>query len=215
MPRKGIRDRYLGLGLCGNCGTLPLSLGKTSCEQCLIIIRESNKRTRRKLRKSMPPKTKEDATERLERLRQKGRNRNKKIRNQVLDHYGRQCACCNEATEQFLSIDHVDNDGASHRRAVRGHNGGSIYCWLIANGFPLGFQTLCYNCNFAKGRYGICPHETARTLERLNAGDIQQTRESVLGVVGNTVPALLEDQDVDGTVCELSRFKLKETETWH
>ena len=26
------------------------------------------------------------------------------------------------------------------------------------NNYPEGFQVLCSNCNFAKGKYGSCPH---------------------------------------------------------
>ena len=33
----------------------------------------------------------------------------------VLDHYGRACSCCGETEPAFLTIDHVNNDGAEHR----------------------------------------------------------------------------------------------------
>lgn len=98
------------------------------------------------------------------------------LRKSVLDYYGRVCVCCGETTEQFLSLDHIHNDGAEHRRKIRGKNAGSIYSWIVRNKFPAGFQTLCHNCNFAKSRYGICPHEKARASERLSTGDVQQNR---------------------------------------
>jgi len=31
--------------------------------------------------------------------------------------------------------------------------------WLVTNNFPKGFQILCWNCNFAKGMLGKCPHQ--------------------------------------------------------
>ncbi len=31
--------------------------------------------------------------------------------------------------------------------------------WLITNNFPKGFQILCWNCNYAKGVFGECPHK--------------------------------------------------------
>ena len=37
---------------------------------------------------------------------------NKKARENILDHYGRVCACCGELEVQFLELDHVNNDGA-------------------------------------------------------------------------------------------------------
>lgn len=73
------------------------------------------------------------------------------------------CACpgCGERHIEFLTIDHMNNDGAEHRRELgKGtrHCGGSMYHWLRKNNYPLGFQVLCFNCNCAKGLYGECPH---------------------------------------------------------
>ena len=72
----------------------------------------------------------------------------------VLNHYGCKCACCGEQQEKFLEIDHVNNNGAEHRKTVK-----DIVGWLIQNNFPDGFQLLCSNCNQAKARYGKCPHQ--------------------------------------------------------
>lgn len=79
-------------------------------------------------------------------------------RQEVLDAYGRECACCGEDIEEFLSIDHMDGSGAAHRKELGMKGGGQFYGWLRREGFPEGFQTLCMNCNHAKGHYGKCPH---------------------------------------------------------
>lgn len=79
-------------------------------------------------------------------------------------HYGAQCVCCGESREKFLTIDHINNDGAEHRKSI-GQGGSRLYKWLIDNNFPDTFQLLCFNCNC--GRYrngGICPH---KMLERV------------------------------------------------
>lgn len=76
----------------------------------------------------------------------------------VLDHYGRFCACCGEDEPVFLSLDHVNGDGAAHRREMRKRSGASLYALLIKEGFPAGFQVLCFNCNFAKRTGNACPH---------------------------------------------------------
>jgi hypothetical protein len=82
--------------------------------------------------------------------------RNKKYRESVLEHYGNKCACCGETEKMFLEIDHVYSDGSAHRKLV---NGATMANWLIRNGFPLGFQILCSNCNHGKQRCGgVCPH---------------------------------------------------------
>ncbi len=78
------------------------------------------------------------------------------IRQRVIEHYGGKCTCCGELTYEFLTVDHINNDGAQHRREMPGKN---LYHWLINSNFPEGFQILCYNCNCAKGAYGQCPHQ--------------------------------------------------------
>ena len=76
-------------------------------------------------------------------------------RRKVFSAYGgAHCACCEEDAFEFLCIDHVDNDGAKHRREMRGN----ISSWLIKNEYPPGFQILCINCNFSKGSLGDCAH---------------------------------------------------------
>ena len=61
---------------------------------------------------------------------------------------------------RFLSIDHINNDGATHRKDNR-FRGPNIYSWLKAHNYPKDrFQVLCYNCNLAKAHCGgICPHK--------------------------------------------------------
>jgi len=84
-----------------------------------------------------------------------------KLRKACLEFYGGsppRCGCCGERTYEFLSIDHIDGGGNKHRREIGG-SGTAFYRWLVKNAFPKGFQVLCYNCNFAKGHNGTCPHE--------------------------------------------------------
>jgi hypothetical protein len=96
-------------------------------------------------------------TERVK-FRQWGRSSYARIRQEVLTHYGGACRCCGEATDEFLSIDHIDGGGSQHRKRLNRY-GGKMYRWLKALGYPPGFRVLCHNCNFARGRYGYCPHE--------------------------------------------------------
>lgn len=82
------------------------------------------------------------------------------LRKQILAAYGNQCACCGEDTPEFLTVDHIHNDGCKHRRELGAQ---SFYSWLRREGFPKDrFQLLCYNCNMAKAQYGRCPHEDHR-----------------------------------------------------
>lgn len=82
-----------------------------------------------------------------------------KRRAEAIAAYGGQCACCGETTPQFLTIDHINEDGAAHRREV-GYRA-TPYVWLRHQGYPKDrFQLLCYNCNCTKGVYGECPHRS-------------------------------------------------------
>lgn len=84
----------------------------------------------------------------------------RKLRADAFEHYSTtrppSCACCGLATREFLSIDHINNDGNKHR-AVIGRQ--PIYRWLKAHSYPKGFQVLCYNCNMAKAFFKVCPHQ--------------------------------------------------------
>jgi hypothetical protein len=83
------------------------------------------------------------------------------VKRQVMDAYGGcKCACCGEGHLEFLSIDHMENEGAAHRKKLTGdpRNGKNFYYWLRKNNFPPGYQVLCMNCNFALGHNGFCPH---------------------------------------------------------
>lgn len=89
----------------------------------------------------------------------------KRLKLKVLGYYGFCCACCGENNYEFLSVDHINNDGHKHiDKNERRFAGTSLYLWLVKNNFPPGFQILCFNCNFSKGIYGICPHQIAREI---------------------------------------------------
>ena len=64
------------------------------------------------------------------------------------------CACCGETTYEFLQFDHINNNGAAHRRELGKK---SISIVDIRRRIEE-FQVLCANCNFSKGMHGTCPH---------------------------------------------------------
>ena len=86
-----------------------------------------------------------------------GRKSRLALRLDVLIAYGGHCACCGENQYEFLSLDHMNNDGAAHRRTLKTRCEG-VYRQLRQQGYPEGYQVLCMNCNFAKGMHGACPH---------------------------------------------------------
>lgn len=78
----------------------------------------------------------------------------------VIEAYGGQCVCCGEAEPRFMTIDHINGDGAESRKNGEGH-GGALYQRLKMLGFPKDrYQLLCFNCNCSKRQFGTCPHKS-------------------------------------------------------
>lgn len=124
---------------------------ESDCPACCVKRARRNKdRTRRELGDQV--------------IRDGDRQRRIKVRDEAMNHYGGFiCACCGETEPKFLSLDHMNNDGAEHRRGITGKRtsaGYHTYLWLKRRGFPPGFQVLCMNCNHGKRmNNGICPHK--------------------------------------------------------
>jgi hypothetical protein len=119
------------IGLCVKCGVGVPKNQNIMCDQCLIKARSS-------------------ATHYYQ-----------KLKREVIAIYGGVCTCCAESEIAFLTIDHINNDGAEHRRKI----GKRIYCWLKQHEFPSDFQVLCFNCNCGKRiNGGICPHTSSGSV---------------------------------------------------
>lgn len=133
------RQKRLSLGLCRDCGKKPHRKNKFTCRKCGNVAC----------------------------LRVK--KRHKELRLDVLSHYSGgtprcQCPGCKCAIIEFLTIDHVDGNGAKHRKSLGQYrkngirqSGRAILYWLKQNNYPSGFQVLCMNCNFGKGIKRFCP----------------------------------------------------------
>lgn len=135
--KKKRQDR-LAAGMCPECGKNPPTAPNKICDRCLADGRIKDKRRRVKLKR------------------------------QALEHYGKdalRCFCCHEGNPDLLELDHINGDGASHRRSIGGKNsigGPRFYAWLKHNGYPPGLQLACATCNRAKHRFGTCPHQKLR-----------------------------------------------------
>jgi len=96
------------------------------------------------------------------------RSHAREVRLAAMQHYSGAerpfCSCCGEDIYEFLALDHIDGNGNTHRATVCGTKKGGtrFFAWLSKNGYPPGFQVLCFNCNQAKGAFGECPHQRQR-----------------------------------------------------
>ncbi len=82
-----------------------------------------------------------------------GRVRNANLKNLIITTYSLtnppSCAWCGIDDMEVLCIDHVNNNGAEHRKQIR-LLGYSLYQWLKKKDCPKGYQVLCHNCNHKK-----------------------------------------------------------------
>lgn len=157
--RESLRDRTT------KCGHEPY-YAKGLCRKCYRLTRypftkdARNERKRIQYRDNLPL-ARQRSREKNRKYRdvaiERNRLRRKTLRSEVIAAYGGKCVCpnCPETNEKFLTIDHINNDGAAHKRQI-GRAG--LYRWLKQNGFPEGFQVLCWNCNCGRAVYGVCPH---------------------------------------------------------
>ena len=65
-------------------------------------------------------------------------------------------ACCG-ATEN-LTIDHIAGNGTQHGENLFGNaqSARRFWRWLVTQGFPAGYRTLCGSCNSSKGTSEAC-----------------------------------------------------------
>lgn len=76
----------------------------------------------------------------------------RKLKADVLAHYGKVCARCGFSDMRALQIDHINDDGAMQRKSLGGKqmSGWRFYEYLKLKNYPTGYQTLCANCNNIK-----------------------------------------------------------------
>jgi hypothetical protein len=100
----------------------------------------------------------------------------RKLKEELIAAYGGVCRCCGESEVEFLTLEHINKDGAAHRRSLVkvGPRGGyqswhsvstKVYLDLKARGFPKdNYCLLCWNCHMAS-RYDSCPHQRKQNVQ--------------------------------------------------
>lgn len=97
---------------------------------------------------------KRDREKNRERIRAKSQRWYRKwiIRRKVeaFEHYGGiKCKRCGIKDIDVLTLDHINEDGAQHRKTF---GRSRLYTLLKQKGYPKGYQVLCSNCNIKKYR---------------------------------------------------------------
>lgn len=127
--QEKFKKEAIAAGLCRYCAVRPRTEGKSMCSECL----EKHSERQKALYASW--------------------------RSQCIQAYGGRCACCKVDVEKYLQLDHVESDGAAHRKEISFGRGGSMYKWAVKNNFPNRLQLLCANCHNAKTTNGGCSEE--------------------------------------------------------
>jgi hypothetical protein len=85
----------------------------------------------------------------------------RKDRVDVINKYGGQCVCCGETEIDFLTFDHINNDGWTERTGLNGRASGGAIIVALKKEMRTDIQILCYNCNCARqfSPDRICPHQ--------------------------------------------------------
>ena len=146
---------------CKGCGDdFPVSAHRPLCNKCQREkyqndpeYRASHLAAATKYRKSEKHRKKRytEAYRQKDRLKQKLKSR--RVKTEVIAHYSHgemKCAKCPYCNIKALTIDHIDNDGAEHRRELQQEGVHNFYLWLRRNNYPEGFQVLCMNCQWEK-----------------------------------------------------------------
>ena len=178
LAQRRRKQRHRDAGLCLYC-SLPALSGKSACatHHNAIYVRDRGKQDG--VCYCGQPAESGFATCSV--CRKSKRDRWLQVKLDAFDAYGgRVCGCCGIDIVEFLTLDHMDGDGAAHRRKI-GRN--KIYFWVKENNYPVGFQVLCMNCNFAKGIYGVCPHKS-RFISGFAVGSGgSSAREEPIGII--------------------------------
>lgn len=146
--RKRLWTSRFSQGLCIYCGLNKYLPHKKGCDTCL--------------------KKKSIITRRFVKLNpEKQKQYRLSIRNIVLVKYGGECKCCGENNLVFLTIDHINQDGAKERKELYGSNTGASHRWFLKlkrEKLREDLRVLCYNCNNASFHLGCCPHEQSKKV---------------------------------------------------
>ncbi len=80
-----------------------------------------------------------------EKYRKQSREAKARLREQLLEMYGKACAICNFDDVRALTLDHINKNGNTERKEL-GERG--VYLRALKEYRPDEYRTLCMNCQF-------------------------------------------------------------------
>jgi hypothetical protein len=156
------RIKRLAAGLCQDCGSKKIDKKRPTCDRCLGLRREAQRRkaTRRiglhrcvTCNELLPKgRTATICVSCTNKIAERARLRRKEIKEGVIKIFGGACKRCGESDPRTLTIHHVNGDGGQHKEEIAKE--GSIALWrhiyrTWQDGKSTGYELelLCYNCH--------------------------------------------------------------------
>ena len=168
--RKAEAEARGGAPVCARCAACPPQDGYKTCERCRTQARTylqdfalSGICIRCQKEPVEHPGVQRCKGCRL-RAQELNRVRYMKAKADLITLYGGACVCCGEAEFAFLTLDHVNGDGAAERKALGYTPNPSTFMrrMVKAGKQDPRYQVLCFNCNCAKSDSRDCPHTKTR-----------------------------------------------------
>jgi hypothetical protein len=115
------------------------------------------------------------------------------LRLKVLAKYGSVCTCrgCGCDTPEFLTIDHLHNDGDEERKRTK-KRGSPFYRELLNSPRRADLRILCSNCHLAITWGDACPHAVIPSVAQENP---QQTPMDIAAITHAVLPVIRRDCD--------------------
>ena len=159
-------------GLHTTCKECKKRLDKDYVEKNKDKIKKRRQEYYKKNREKIIDKVNEYIPKNRDKRRRHGVTARKKYKTKAFQAYCDgfiKCAYCLECEFDLLTIDHIHGQGNEHRKFNNIQAGCDTYRWLKRNGYPPGFQVLCYNCQFRKKHIDAKPaNPTHRQIQRMN-----------------------------------------------
>ena len=77
----------------------------------------------------------------------------------IINRLGDKCQCCNLNNTDLLSIDHICGGGHKEAQEMSWKKYMRMLYNMPQEGLLAKYRCLCFNCNYTRGFWGVCPHQ--------------------------------------------------------
>ena len=179
--KKYNKTRYKKLTATGMCSTHPKRKVVESYARCQQCLDYSNRAHKKAIREGVCPGHTKNKVVKGHKICQQcinyhkehDKNRHKHKKDIVIKHLGNACTCCGENKSEFLTLSHINDDGAEDRKLRGGTTGIYNYLYLLIHDkkeiLKNKYEIKCYNCNLgAATNNKTCPHIKVTNIPKVS-----------------------------------------------